>query len=84
MTKHNFLRLLGKKKAGKTTIFLRNTKNYVHRRIYIEYARRIFERAMTIFGHCHNVLNNNDTCYIPRLSLNKTSTVIGCFFVTWP
>ena len=26
MTKHNFLRLLGKKKAGKTTIFLRDTK----------------------------------------------------------
>ena len=35
MTKHNFLRLL-EKNAGKTTIFRRNTKNYVYRRTFVE------------------------------------------------
>ena len=28
-------------KDGKTTIFLRDTQNYVYRRIYVEYVRRI-------------------------------------------
>ena len=45
------------KKAGKATIFLRDTQNYVHvyRRISVSRVRRAnIERAMTIFGHCHN------------------------------
>ena len=60
MTKHNFLRLLEKKKPEKTTIFLRDTQNFIYRRISVEYTPQIITvRAMTIFGHCHNVLNNN-------------------------
>ena len=49
-------------KAEISTIFLRNTQNYVYRRIYVEYIRTTnFERAVTIFGPYHNVLNNNLT-----------------------
>ena len=56
MTKHNFLHLLGKK-AGQTTIFLRNTQNYITGYLLSMHDESI-ERAMTIFGHCRNVLNN--------------------------
>ena len=51
MTKHNFLCLL-EKKAGKTTIFLRDTRNYAYRRISVEYGGVLAEGLAQWYDLC--------------------------------
>ena len=41
------------------TIFLPDTRNYLWRRISVDYRRRIFQGSVSIFWQCYNVLNNN-------------------------
>ena len=57
--KAHFSTFIEKKKAGKTTIFLRDIQNYVYRLIYVEYARRILSTLWPYLDISYNVLNNN-------------------------
>ena len=57
----NFLRLL-KKKAGKTTIFLRDTQiTYIAG--YLSSTHDEYWARYDFNGHCHNVLNNNQQLF---------------------
>ena len=56
-----FSTFIEKKKAGKTTFFLRDTQNYVYRRISVEYTWRILRALwpyLDIVTMCWIIINN--------------------------